>query len=208
MWKTSGLRGALSADAGSPGVGILVRLKTSTASIPHPAVQASRAVKQQASRAGGWEPRTLPSTFTLNNSLPDKTSLVTQWLRICLPIQGTGVRALVREDPTCRGATKPVCHNYWSPRAWSPCSATREATAMRSPRTAIKSSPRSPQLEKACAQQRRPNTAKNQSINQSINLLKKKNSLPDKEGMPVEEDGIKGVVFLPLLKKCRKPWGR
>ena len=40
------------------------------------------------------------------------TSLVVQWLRICLPMQGTGVRALVREDPTCRGATKPVRHNY------------------------------------------------------------------------------------------------
>ena len=39
-------------------------------------------------------------------------SLVVQWLRICLPMQGTRVRALVREDPTCRGATKPVCHNY------------------------------------------------------------------------------------------------
>ena len=25
-----------------------------------------------------------------------------------------GVRALVWEDPTCRGATKPVCHNYWA----------------------------------------------------------------------------------------------
>ena len=25
---------------------------------------------------------------------------------------GTRVRALVWEDPTCRGATKPVCHNY------------------------------------------------------------------------------------------------
>ena len=39
-------------------------------------------------------------------------SLVTQWLRIRLPMQGTQVRALVREDPTCRGATKPVRHNY------------------------------------------------------------------------------------------------
>ena len=38
--------------------------------------------------------------------------LVAQWLRICLPMQGTWVRALVREDPTCRGATKTVCHNY------------------------------------------------------------------------------------------------
>ena len=40
------------------------------------------------------------------------TSLVAQWLRICLPMQGTRVRALVWEDPTCRSATKPVCHNY------------------------------------------------------------------------------------------------
>ena len=40
------------------------------------------------------------------------TSLVAQWLRIHLPMQGTRVRALVQEDPTCRGATKPVCHNY------------------------------------------------------------------------------------------------
>ena len=42
------------------------------------------------------------------------TSLVAQWLRVCLPMQGTRVRALVWEDPTCHGATKPVCHNYWA----------------------------------------------------------------------------------------------
>ena len=41
------------------------------------------------------------------------TSLVAQWLRICLPMQGTLVRSLVQEDPTCCGATKPVYHNYW-----------------------------------------------------------------------------------------------
>ena len=41
-------------------------------------------------------------------------SLVAQWLRIRLPMQGTQVRALVWEDPTCHGATKPVCHNYWA----------------------------------------------------------------------------------------------
>ena len=40
------------------------------------------------------------------------TSLVAQWLRIHLPIQGTQVQALVWEDPMCRGATKPVHHNY------------------------------------------------------------------------------------------------
>ena len=41
-----------------------------------------------------------------------RASLVAQWLRICLPIQGTRVRALVWEDPTCREATRPVSHNY------------------------------------------------------------------------------------------------
>ncbi|KAJ8784989.1 hypothetical protein J1605_007545 [Eschrichtius robustus] len=39
-------------------------------------------------------------------------SLVAQWLRICLLMQGTRVRALVWEDPTCHGATGPVSHNY------------------------------------------------------------------------------------------------
>ena len=39
-------------------------------------------------------------------------SLVAHWLRIRLPMQGTQVRSLVQEDPTCHGATKPTCHNY------------------------------------------------------------------------------------------------
>ena len=42
------------------------------------------------------------------------TSLVAQWLRLRLPMQGTQVRSLVQEDPTCCGATKPVHHNYWA----------------------------------------------------------------------------------------------
>ena len=41
-----------------------------------------------------------------------RSSLVAQWLRIRLPMQGTRVRALVQEDPTCRRTTKPVRHNY------------------------------------------------------------------------------------------------
>ena len=90
------------------------------------------------------------------------------------------------EQPTRHGTTKPVrhnywacalepmCHNHWSPHAKSSCSATREATTMRSPHTTTKSSPRSPQLEKARTQQQRPNTAKNK--NKQINkfILKKK----------------------------------
>ena len=42
----------------------------------------------------------------------NRASLVAQWLGIRLPMQGTRVRALVREDPTCRGATKLVRHSY------------------------------------------------------------------------------------------------
>ena len=41
-----------------------------------------------------------------------RASLVAQWLRIRLPMQGTRVQALVREVPTCRRATKPVHHDY------------------------------------------------------------------------------------------------
>ena len=87
-------------------------------------------------------------------------------------MQGTRVQALVREDPTCYGATKPVNHNYWaftlepaSHNYWARAPRARalqqrEATAMRSPHTTTKSSPCSPQLENARAQQQRPNAAK------------------------------------------------
>ena len=39
-----------------------------------------------------------------------RTSLVVQWLRIHLPVQGTQIRYLVWEDPTC-GTAKPVHHS-------------------------------------------------------------------------------------------------
>ena len=101
------------------------------------------------------------------------TSLVAQWLRICLPVQATRVRSLVREDPTCCGATEPHAPQLLNlrsrahePQLLSPRAATTaarmpracarqqsKATAMRSPHTATKSSPRSPQLEKARTQQ-------------------------------------------------------
>ena len=95
-------------------------------------------------------------------------SLVVQWLRIRLPMQETRVRALVWEDPTCRGVTKPVRHNYWAcalepashnywarvpqllkPTCLEPLIPTREATTMRSLCTTMKSSPRSQQPEKS-----------------------------------------------------------
>ena len=51
--------------------------------------------------------RKLCSDVTLKIS---GTSLVAQWLRIHLPMQGTRVRSLVWEDPTCHGATKPMSY--------------------------------------------------------------------------------------------------
>ena len=53
-----------------------------------------------------------------------------QWLRI-LPMQVAQVRALVWEDPTCRGATKPVrlepvLHNKRSHRSEKPAHCNEE----------------------------------------------------------------------------------
>ena len=42
-----------------------------------------------------------------------RTSLLVQWLRIYLPMQGTQVQSLFPEKSTCRRTAKPMCHNYW-----------------------------------------------------------------------------------------------
>ena len=73
-------------------------------------------------------------------------------------MQGTLVRALVREDPTCHGATKPVHHNYWactlepaSHNYWSPRATTTEA---RTPRARALQQEKPPQWEAHAPQQR------------------------------------------------------
>ena len=38
-------------------------------------------------------------------------SLVVQWLRICLPLQGTQVQSLIGEEPRRCGTAEPVHHN-------------------------------------------------------------------------------------------------
>ena len=65
-----------------------------------------------------WHKQMIESTPTR------RTSLVVQWLRIHLPMQGTHGRTLVRKASTCRGVTKPMtteCHaletiscNHWN----------------------------------------------------------------------------------------------
>ena len=49
-------------------------------------------------------------------------SLVAQWIKICLPMQGSLVQSLLQEDSMCPRETKPTSHNYWActPRAWAP----------------------------------------------------------------------------------------
>ena len=50
-------------------------------------------------------------------------------------------------------------------RVWSLCSAAREAAMVRGPRTAMKSGPRLPQLEKALARNKDPTQPKIKLIN-------------------------------------------
>ena len=112
-------------------------------------------------------------------------------MRICLPMQGTRVRALVWEDPTCSRSDWAREPQLLSLRVWSLCSATREAAIMRGPRTTMKSGPRLPQLEKALAQKRRPNTAIKKKVNKKINpkLKKKKNIIRKSETLSMADEG-------------------
>ena len=57
-------------------------------------------------------PKETKDLYAENYKTLMRASLVAQWLRICLLMQGTWVRALVWEYPTCRRATRPVSHNY------------------------------------------------------------------------------------------------
>ena len=88
------------------------------------------------------------------------TSPVVQWLRVCLPVQGTRSWSLVQES-LCATTTESACRSYWSLCTYSLCSTTREATTMRTLCTEVKSSPRLPQLDKTHTQQWRPSTTEN-----------------------------------------------
>ena len=83
-----------------------------------------------------------------------------------LPVRGTQIRPLEQEDFSRRRPTKPVRLNYWCPRAplRKPTCSTTEThvpdalcSTTRSLNTITKEYPRSPQLEKACTKQGRPN---------------------------------------------------
>ena len=99
-------------------------------------------------------------TFTLVTGNDFGTPLVMHWIRICLSMQGLQVSSLVREDTTCREASKPMCHNYWAhvPRMSAPKPERPPQWEARSLK--LQSSLCSPQLEKAHVQQRSPSVAK------------------------------------------------
>ena len=150
------------------------------------------------------------------------TCLVAQGLRIRLPMQGTRVQTLVREDPTCRGATKPVRHNYWAcalepvshnywahvpqllkPACLEPVLCSKRSHGNVKPvHRNKKSSPRSPQVEKARAQQRRPNAAKNKYIKKKKKIHWFHNFLvsmyPSESGEPQEISGMLINTFKTL----------
>ena len=69
---------------------------------------------QRKAHAQQWRPMQPKIRKTKQTKKLCWASLVAQWLRICLLMQGTRVRALVWEDPTCCGATRPVSHNCWA----------------------------------------------------------------------------------------------
>ena len=66
---------------------------------------------------------------------------------------GLGGSRMPRSDWACEP-------QLLSLRVWSLCSAARGAAMVRGPRAAMGGGPHSPQLERALAQKRRPNTAK------------------------------------------------
>ena len=57
-----------------------------------------------------------------------ETSLMVQWLRICLAVQGTWVQSLVRELRShMLPQLSPCAPNYWAHMLWSPCAPTGES---------------------------------------------------------------------------------
>ena len=95
-----------------------------------------------------------------------------------LVVQGTLVQSLVQEDPTCRGATKPVGHNcsahvqqLLKPVCPGASFHNKRSHCIEKPAPHLEKSPGSLQLRGRCTQQRGPSTAKNK---QTFFIKKKK----------------------------------
>ena len=125
-----------------------------------------------------------------------------QWLRICLPMQGTRVRALVWEDPTCHGATKPAIHNYWArmtqllkPTCLAPVLRHKRNHHNEKPRHRNKEWPLLAATRESCAQQQRPNADKNK-----LKKKKKDHCFSHFFSLcPYETQGGRDYYYLPIL---------
>ena len=91
-----------------------------------------------------------------------RTSLVVQWLRVCLPMWGTWVWSLIQEDSSCFSTTKPTCHSYWAnaldPVLCSKRSHCNEKPALCNWREAL-----------ACLSQRKPTHSNEDPVQPKIN---------------------------------------
>ena len=111
------------------------------------------------------------------------TSLVMHWIRrICLPMQGTWVWSLVRENVTCHGATKPYAtvteptsgnseptqcnrwahvHDYWSRMYLQPALHNKRSHHNEKPMHHNEEEPPLTATRESHVQQQRPRTAQN-----------------------------------------------
>ena len=88
-------------------------------------------------------------------------------------MQETRVLLVITRIPHAAAQVSPRCHNYWAcapglrshiywnPPIQSPCSTTREATAMRSPHNTTRVEPPLATTREKSVQQQRPGTPKN-----------------------------------------------
>ena len=115
----------------------------------------------------GWMSTKMQTKLKTNGSSNEhyRASLMVQWLRICLAVQGTPVWSLIQEDPTCLrvinpGTTttcstlEPVSCNCWNPSVQRSHCNERLCTLRE------RVAPASLQIEKAHKQQQRSTTAK------------------------------------------------
>ena len=100
-----------------------------------------------------------------------------QWLGVCLLVRGARVRALVWEDPACRGAAGPVGHGCWACASGAVLRSGRGCDGERPARRGGEWPPLATAGEGPSAETKTQHS--NQSINQLIN--KKNKSLKKKK---------------------------
>ena len=92
--------------------------------------------------------------------IDNQPSLMVQWLTICFAMRGTPVRSLVRKDPACRGAARPVPHTT------EPVLPNKTNLHCEKPAHGHRSRPKSRWRKEAHGQHRSPSTARNKTESQ------------------------------------------